>query len=595
MQKKIIAIFLICFIYSCINKETISLEEKLHLTVTEKIEVLCTDINKLCVKNDKNALVNEFKKIRTEYKKIESFIEYYFQGLSRRINGPALPEIKTDDNIVNDASGLQVIEEILFDEKLDTTELKKQAKILITDLNFIKQNFKDLPIQNHHFYELIQHEIIRIAVLGITGFDSPVAFNSINEAHASLEGIEEFYSLYVQINNQKVNTSLINAIHKANKYINDHNNFDNFDRLVFIKHYLMPISTQLELEFKEVIKNNPLVNTPKVFNGTLSDLMQGKRLNADAFSPYEESKSTPEKSKLGGYLFNNTELSRSNKVSCATCHDKNLSFTDGKKVSSLNIHKNSVNRNSPTLYYSAFQKFFFYDMRSQDLENQIESVMQNPDEFNLSPEEIKNKLQTKKEIVALFKKAYPKSKEITSYEIRNSIASYVRSLMPFKAKVDNFFNDKDTLTISEKNGFNLFAGKAKCATCHFIPLYNGTAPPWFNNSESEVIGVPEKINWEHAVVDKDLGRYKFNQLEQFKYSFKTPSIRNSEKTAPYMHNGVFNTLEDVIKFYELGGGNGIGMQLEYQTLPFDNLKLTKEEKRDLINFLNTLTDKDTEY
>jgi cytochrome c peroxidase len=595
MQKKIIAIFLICFIYSCINKETISLEEKLHLTVTEKIEVLCTDINKLCVKNDKNALVNEFKKIRTEYKKIESFIEYYFQGLSRRINGPALPEIKTDDNIVNDASGLQVIEEILFDEKLDTTELKKQAKILITDLNFIKQNFKDLPIQNHHFYELIQHEIIRIAVLGITGFDSPVAFNSINEAHASLEGIEEFYTLYVQINNQKVNTSLINAIHKANKYINDHNNFDNFDRLVFIKHYLMPISTQLELEFKEVIKNNPLVNTPKVFNGTLSDLMQGKRLNADAFSPYEESKSTPEKSKLGGYLFNNTELSRSNKVSCATCHDKNLSFTDGKKVSTLNIHKNSVNRNSPTLYYSAFQKFFFYDMRSQDLENQIESVMQNPDEFNLSPEEIKNKLQTKKEIVALFKKAYPKSKEITSYEIRNSIASYVRSLMPFKAKVDNFFNDKDTLTISEKNGFNLFAGKAKCATCHFIPLYNGTAPPWFNNSESEVIGVPEKINWEHAVVDKDLGRYKFNQLEQLKYSFKTPSIRNSEKTAPYMHNGVFNTLEDVIKFYELGGGNGIGMQLEYQTLPFDNLKLTKEEKRDLINFLNTLTDKDTVY
>lgn len=234
-------------------------------------------------------------------------------------------------------------------------------------------------------------------------------------------------------------------------------------------------------------------------------------------------------------------------------------------------------------------------MRSQDLENQIESVMQNPDEFNLSPEEIKNKLQTKKEIVALFKKAYPKSKEITSYEIRNSIASYVRSLMPFKAKVDNFFNDKDTLTISEKNGFNLFAGKAKCATCHFIPLYNGTAPPWFNNSESEVIGVPEKINWEHAVVDKDLGRYKFNQLEQLKYSFKTPSIRNSEKTAPYMHNGVFNTLEDVIKFYELGGGNGIGMQLEYQTLPFDNLKLTKEEKRDLINFLNTLTDKDTVY
>jgi cytochrome c peroxidase len=131
MQKKIIAIFLICFIYSCINKETISLEEKLHLTVTEKIEVLCTDINKLCVQNDKNALVNEFKEIRTEYKKIESFIEYYFQGLSRRINGPALPEIKIDDNIVNDATGFQVLEELIFTDSIDVSELKNVLILML--------------------------------------------------------------------------------------------------------------------------------------------------------------------------------------------------------------------------------------------------------------------------------------------------------------------------------------------------------------------------------------------------------------------------------------------------------------------------------
>jgi cytochrome c peroxidase len=229
-------------------------------------------------------------------------------------------------------------------------------------------------------------------------------------------------------------------------------------------------------------------------------------------------------------------------------------------------------------------------MRSQDLENQIESVMKNPEEFNLSPKDIKDKISADTNLISLFKKAYPNKKEITPYEIRNTIASYVRSLMPFNSKIDHYFAGKTELTASEVNGFNLFAGKAKCASCHFIPVYNGTVPPWFNNSESEVIGVPKNAAWNNAIIDPDEGRYNLNQIEQFRYSFKTPTVRNSEKTAPYMHNGVYSTLDEVVKFYELGGGNGIGMKLEFQTLPFDNLKLTTKEKQDIINFLKTLTD-----
>lgn len=229
-------------------------------------------------------------------------------------------------------------------------------------------------------------------------------------------------------------------------------------------------------------------------------------------------------------------------------------------------------------------------MRSQDLENQIESVMKNPDEFNLSPNELKDKISSNKKLVELFQKAFPDKKELTAYEIRNAIASYVRGLMPFNAKIDHYFAGEATLTENEINGFNLFTGKAKCATCHFIPIFNGTVPPWYNNSESEVIGVPESIAWENAIIDDDEGRYKFNQIEQFRYSFKTPTIRNSEKTAPYMHNGVYKTMEEVVKFYKLGGGNGIGMNLEYQTLPFDKLDLTEKEQQEIISFINTLTD-----
>jgi cytochrome c peroxidase len=291
-------------------------------------------------------------------------------------------------------------------------------------------------------------------------------------------------------------------------------------------------------------------------------------------------------------LFSDASLSKNNNISCASCHNPQKAFTDGKVTSLTNIHDNITKRNSPTVLYAGFQKSFFYDLRSQDLENQIESVMKNPNEFDLTPKEIKKKILADPALSNYFKKAYPDKAEITPYEIRNAIAVYVRSLMPFNAKIDQYFKGKGSLNASEQNGFNLFAGKAKCATCHFIPVYNGTIPPWFNNTESEVIGVPNSIKWENAVVDGDVGRYNINQLEQLKYAFKTPTVRNVEKTGPYMHNGVYNKLEEVIKFYELGGGNGIGMNLEYQTLPFDNLQLTPKEKIDLISFMLALTDKE---
>jgi cytochrome c peroxidase len=586
-------IFLLCILgssFSCVDTRHQTLEGELHTIVSEKIDNLSATLGNLEKTKDKKNLDQYFKKSREEYKQIEPFVEYYFQGLSRRINGPALPEIKTDDNVVNEAVGFQVIEEIIFSDDIDLVKLKSQVRILKTDLKFVQQNFKDLPIQNHHFYELMQHQIIRIAVLGITGFDSPVALNSIDEAKYAIEGIEQYYQRYCEINHQEASTDFLKSSEKTRQYLNNNNDFNNFNRLEFIKEYLMPLSISLENDFRIVIEKSPSLLEGKVFYGHLADLMQGKKLNPDAFSPFAESKSTPEKVALGKVLFNDASLSRSNSLSCATCHNAKKSFTDGKVTSLSNIHGNGFKRNSPTLLYSAFQKAFFYDLRSQDLENQIESVMKSPDEFNLSPKEILSKVSKSKEKALMFSKAFPDKKQITPYEIRNAIASYVRSLMPFNAKIDYYFAGNASLSESETSGFNLFAGKAKCATCHFIPVYNGTVPPWYNNSESEVIGVPKSIAWKNATIDPDEGRYQFNQIEQLRFSFKTPTVRNIEKTAPYMHNGVYSTLEDVIKFYELGGGNGIGLNLPYQTLPFDNLQLTENEKQDIINFLKTLTE-----
>ena len=149
------------------------------------------------------------------------------------------------------------------------------------------------------------------------------------------------------------------------------------------------------------------------------------------------------------------------------------------------------------------------------------------------------------------------------------------------------------LNNSEKRGFNLFAGKAKCATCHFIPLFNGLVPPDFNETESEVLGIPGRSNKKQ--VDGDLGKYDFTKAVIHQHAFKIPTLRNVSLTAPYMHNGVFKTLEEVIDFYDKGGGAGIGIKLPNQTLPADKLNLSKQEKKDIISFLHTLTDTTYSY
>jgi len=575
---------------SCKEKEPYeTIESSIKAVVEQQLDSLNESLILLSESKNKTIAVENFKSCRSKYKKVEPFVEYYFQGFSRRINGPALPDVKIDDNIVNEATGFQVIEELIYsDEAIDTAGLKSQVAILKTDLLFVRKNLRDLPIQNHHLYELLQHQIIRNATMGITGFDSPVAFESIKETKYSLEGIQENIAQFCKLNQIESGSKIAKLFRESQNYLDKNGNFDTFNRLVFIKVFLMPLSEEVAVVFKNYLKESP--QTIKPFDGTLADLMQGKGLNPDAFSPYFESHSNPEKIELGKKLFNDTNLSKNRTISCASCHNADKAFTDGLKFSNSNVHNIAVDRNAPTLLYAGFQRAFFYDLRSQDLENQIEEVMNNKKEFDLSSKEITKRITNKNEYKGLLTKSFPDKKTLTPFEIRNAIATYVRSLMPFNSKIDRYFKGKESLTKAEENGFNLFAGRAKCATCHFVPLFNGTIPPWFSISESEVIGIPKSVNWKTATVDNDLGRYNTNQMEEFRFAFKTPTIRNIEKTAPYMHNGVYETLEEVVKFYELGGGNGIGMNLEHQTLPFDNLKISEKEKKDIVLFMKTLTD-----
>ena len=538
-----------------------------------------------------NLVKEQFKNCRLSYKEIEPIAEYYFQGLIKRVNGPALPDVKTEDGQVWPPHGFQVIEQLVYDGSGSMDEISKEIKLLQTDLRFMRKNMEFNAISANHINEIIQHQFIRTAALGITGFDAPLSKLSLEEAISSLQSIETIISLYTGKAPEEKKESLYkNTI----SYLRSNNEFDSFNRLEFLTEYLMPLS-ELYLVTGVDATSDSLMVMP--FKGTLNGFMKGNGFNADFYAAYATAGSNTNKIALGQKLFFDKSLSASGSISCGTCHKPELYFTDGKAKAGDFVHGGTLLRNTPSLYYAGLQSHQFYDLRSITLEDQADQVMRNSKEFNFNSAGIAAKLESDSIYAQLFRKAFDITNDtLNGFHVRNALAAFVRSLSPFSSPFDEYMQgNKNALNKEQVVGFNLFTGKGKCATCHFIPLFNGNIPPWLTKSESEIIGVPSKPVWKNATIDIDSGRYKINQMQELLFAFKTPGIRNIDKTAPYMHNGVYRTLDEVVEFYHKGGGVGIGINLPFQSLPFDSLSLNVKEKRAIVSFMKSLTDKKITY
>jgi len=252
-----------------------------------------------------------------------------------------------------------------------------------------------------------------------------------------------------------------------------------------------------------------------------------------------------------------------------------------------------LDRNAPGLLNSVLQKKLFHDGRSFSFENQASEVLNNPDEMHADFSKVALKLRKSSEYERMFSHAFRDTDDtlISSRTILVAIAEYERTLIALNSRFDKSMRGYvDLLTEDEKRGFNLYVGKANCASCHYMPLFNGTVPPEYVESEMEVLGVPGNADLDHPVKDIDPGREAIIPMEMYRGAFKTPGLRNLELTAPYMHNGIFQTLEEVIDFYDRAGGVGIGLDIPNQTLITDSLHLTVEEKVSLKKFLLALTD-----
>lgn len=291
---------------------------------------------------------------------------------------------------------------------------------------------------------------------------------------------------------------------------------------------------------------------------------------------------SPQQIDLGRYLFFDPVLSGNGSISCATCHDPQQGFSDGL-ATSVGIDGHKLKRGAPSLWNVAYFNLFFWDGRATTLEEQLEGPLFAEEEMGNTPENLLKTINGIANYRALFAEAFPnrnKSNEITLSEIYTSITAFEASLISLNSKYDRYAHGyHKALNKQEIEGLNIFRSfVARCAECH--------TPPLFTNQQIAVLGTPEPNG-----LPLDPGaEIPFND-KTMRGGFKVPSLRNIEKTAPYMHSGRFKTLRETVQFYTDGRGHAVpeGENLRIHWHIWEP-ELTDYELDRLVDFLKTLTD-----
>lgn len=297
---------------------------------------------------------------------------------------------------------------------------------------------------------------------------------------------------------------------------------------------------------------------------------------------------TPEKIALGEKLFFDRRLSGDGTMSCATCHMPELAFTDGQDIS-LSYPTTKNWRNSPTLINVAFYKFLFHDGRVKTLEDQALFPMMSAFEMNKNLDYLEEQIRVVPEYVDSFKKVF--GGEVTRERIAMAIAAFERTLISLNSPLDrHLMGDRNALSDEAKKGFELFKGKGKCSDCHhgvnlsddkFYALHVPENPVLLNDPRvtATMRFVAKVYHYkDYRNLIEDPGRYLITKNKKDWKAFRTPTLREISRTAPYMHNGVLKTLDEVIEFFNEGGGKG--------NKALKPLGLSAEEKKSLKAFLS---------
>lgn len=307
-------------------------------------------------------------------------------------------------------------------------------------------------------------------------------------------------------------------------------------------------------------------------------------LNEPADNP-----TTPEKAELGRLLFFDPVLSLNNDIACATCHHPDLGFADGRPQAmgaggeGLGAGRTggiSLLRSAPSLWNVGYAQSLFWDGREDSLEEQSLVPLAHADEMGADDSEVLvEELRGIPEYVALFNRAFGGSEAVTIENIQRALAAFERTLISEDSPFDRYAaGEFDALTPQQRRGLTLFRSAAtRCFECH--------AAPTFSTDTFRVVGVPDMVDAVH-----DPGRAGISD-DAPDGAFRVPSLRNVALTGPYMHNGSFATLEEVVDFYAEGGGRAINrVQIENVDSFIQGFTLTPQERDDLVAFLRALTD-----
>ncbi len=525
-----------------------------------------------------------FQKARMAYKKAELLADYYYPSTAKAINGPPVNEVEADDPFkIVEPSGFQVMEERLF-PAVDTAaqaDLLVQARMLQSLALRLLNGLQSLELTESHLFDAARLQLLRISAIGITGADNGIAQNSIAEAAVSLQSLTDYLLPY------SPPASFASLVRGAIQFAETQTSFAGFDRATFLVDYIRPLWHELYL--LQTKRGIPFLKETGLVNTALPQLFAPGFFDAASFNGLT-GKPSAEVVQFGRQLFADGRLSGNGRRSCASCHQPQKAYTDNLPKNSSIDGRSVIFRNTPTVLYAALQPVQFADGRLSFLEDQAKAVIENHSEMKGDLKTIAAALSADTAWQQRAKKAFGKT-VLKEEDITKALAAFIRSLSPFTSPFDAFLQgNKKALTAEAAKGFTLFMGKAKCGTCHFMPLFNGVVPPHFSKMESEIIGVPQTAEAPFRL-DGDEGRYRFTQSPVHRFAFKTPTLRNVALTAPYMHNGVYKTLEEVMEFYDKGGAAGLGISLPGQTLPAEPLHLSKEEKSAILQFLHSLTDR----
>lgn len=296
---------------------------------------------------------------------------------------------------------------------------------------------------------------------------------------------------------------------------------------------------------------------------------------------------TLEKIELGKQLFFDRRLSGDGTMSCSTCHDPQQGFSDGLAIS-LSYPTTRNWRNSPTLMNAGFLRYLFHDGRASTLEEQALFPMMSAFEMNRNLDFVEEVIRSVPEYVDAFQKVF--GGEVTRERMAMAIAAFERTLVSRNSPLDRFLRgERNALSSEARKGFDLFVGKGKCSECHggmhladdkFYALH---VPENMEQEKDPRVAATRRFvakvsHYEdYRNLSEDPGRYLVTKDKKDWKAFRTPTLRDIVKTGPYMHNGIFETLEQVIDFIDQGGGKGNSV--------LKPLNLTAQEKKALKTFM----------